>query len=128
MPKLRAALALVLVALWAGMGSHCLLESITGFSVLQCQEIHSTSSAPSSHCESDGCQTIENGHYFSTVNNLTPILPEIALPVETFAPSESTPPDEVSRLLRTGVAPDLLPTWQFSQRMALAPRAPSPVS
>ena len=131
MQKLRAALVIVLAALWVGMGSHCLIESMSGCCLLQCTA-HPTSSTPGSHCDSDGCQTIESGLYLSVVHNLTPSRPATVFLIEPFSLakiSQPCEPSDVSSTLLKTAPPGLLPPiWLISLRTAMPPRAPSYVS
>jgi hypothetical protein len=119
--------AVCLLAFWLVATQHCGLEAA---GVLSGHEAEAAGCCASSEgCENDGCATVEDGGY--RLGNTAPILasPELVTCLWSVDWNLKVPPRE----LRTDVSfrtpferpLDWLPTWQFVQRAALLPRAPS---
>ncbi len=128
MSRLRTIAAVALAALWVVAGSHCLLESVLGFSFLHCDPPQSSSSTPESHCNDEACQTMEAGHYLPSAQVTAPVA---ALGIVLFEPvslAERSISSENIMGVLTAAPPDLPASWQFSLRAAQPPRAPSFVS
>jgi hypothetical protein len=119
-------LAAFLAVFWLFATLHCELEAAEIF------ESHAVADqvccdGGEEHCSHDGCQLVEGGHY--SVNPAAKVSsPQLALcycliclsigAVEVEA-EDGYSPDYFERPL------DWVPTWQFVQRAALSPRAPS---
>ena len=129
----RIIFAVALATLWVAAGSHCRLEVLPGFEFLSCCQHPEDEKSPAHHekdAADDGCAAIELGFYkldqaatcaAETVAGagrlVGPFAGRIARPAPwTHAVSASSSPPELSRI------------WQFFQRTALPPRAPSFVS
>jgi len=132
MRRWRIILAIGIATLWVAVGSHCLLESLAGFDFFSCEQHAGAQNSPAHSdrdCGDDGCWAIESGSYqaqkplnaparpvLKLVAGL-PVLPDPRLEGCTGQPPAASPaPPELTRL------------WQFSQRSALPPRAPTFVS
>jgi hypothetical protein len=125
----RTLLIGVITILWVVAGSHCLLETLPGFAFLSCghhPEAAQTRAHHASDCGDDGCDAVELGFYTQPEHLTALVKPAPALiawlvPLpgacwtgpSTFRPTPSPSP------------PDLPKVWQFSQRTALPPRAPT---
>jgi hypothetical protein len=126
--RLSQAIALSVLALWGLAAMHCQLEVLPGLDFLQsCCYADSSPSAPK-HCESDGCDAVENGCYLAQEQNAAapqpPLVPVLISPV-----IEAPLPDIPGQCFSDSKAPpDLSRFWQFSYRAALPPRAPTTVS
>ncbi len=141
---LRAILVTATLAFWLAGSNHCRLEQLPGMEFLACAP---ADSAPSDSCESsdcaghedsgcaedacadDSCSIVEGAVYqagtlrvktdaptFIVVNPMFAVLTFAALagtPPLTIFPADTDSPPELPRL------------WQFAQRAAAPPRAPS---
>ncbi len=128
----RTLLIGVITTLWVVAGSHCLLETLPGLTFLSCCHQQETASAPTHHtngCGDDGCEAVELGFYTqpehppALVNPLPALIAWLGplLGDCSTGPSVSPPPP-------SPFPPELPKAWQFSQRTALLPRAPSSVA
>ena len=123
--KLTKFVALTVLALWGLAVMHCKLEALPGLDFLQ--SCCFVDSAPSSEkdCEDDGCGAVEDGGYRTeeqTVSAPQPLLILALLASATQAPL----PELRARFFPVSESPPDLPRiWQFAQRTALPPRAPS---
>lgn len=114
-----------MLALWLPVTGHCTLETIEGFEFLSCP----TDTASDSHCDDDGCQTIESATYKVQDNHADFAVAISCLAGLDYLAASAEPCSEtfsVSSLVRN--SPELPKTWQFILRTALSPRAPSLVS
>ena len=117
--KVIVMLALVFYAL-ASM--HCILEGVPGFGFLKiCCFVDSGPAAPRD-CDTDQCSPVEDGKYRPEECTVSAPQPILVLALISPAP----PPD----LQNASPVPPQTPIenpgpWQFSQRAALSPRAPS---
>ncbi|HOF71929.1 MAG TPA: hypothetical protein PLV05_07725 [Verrucomicrobiota bacterium] len=128
----RIPAVLVMVTLWVAAGSHCLLAALPGLEFLSCCQ-HAESERSPAHaeedCAGDGCSTIESGCYRLEKPQSLPLKPLLASAVVGDAVPGDARPDGAAFLnLRSSSPPELLRAWQFSQRTAQPPRAPSRVS
>lgn len=119
--------ALCLLAFWLVATQHCGLEAA---GVLSGHEAEAAGCcATSKGCENDGCATVENGGY--RLGNTATIIASPPLTAYLWSVDWSlwVPPRKLHAdvsLRRPFEQPlDWLPTWQFVQRAALLPRAPS---
>jgi hypothetical protein len=125
MQKIRTFTALMLAALWVVMGSHCLLEALPGFGLFHCETHVPIVPASGSHCDGDGCQIVESGHYFSLAARVAPVVPVSVLLFELASLSNTELPALVTQGAWDVAPPDLPTTWLFTWRAALPPRPPS---
>jgi len=105
--------------------SHCTLEQFPGFEFLACCDHQNTAPHQDNDCEQDACSVVESGFYrISDYDDVAPApfisLSNLRLDVQTTVPGESA-----NLGLCTSAPAELLHTWQFCFRTALAPRAPS---
>jgi hypothetical protein len=132
MRRWQAFLSIAIATFWVAVGSHCLLEMLPGLEFLSCCQ-HSQAERCSAHddneCAGDGCAAIESGLYKTEKSQVAPARPLIPLVAWLDALSGEvqfhTPEFPV---IASNSPPELLRAWQFSQRTALPPRAPSFVS
>lgn len=143
---LRAILVTATLAFWLAGSNHCRLEQLPGMQFLACAPAdcasdtnahdessdctgHENSGCPEDACAGDSCAEVEGAFYQSgklrvkaeapALASTNPLLAVLTLaafdpsPVLQFPPSDSDSPPELPRL------------WQFTQRAAAPPRAPS---
>ena len=127
--SLRILLTLLVAALWPLVTSHCSLEHMPGLEMLACSDDACAAPNTENECETDGCASVESGLYKSEDGHemvpTPPLTASASLPAISL---ESSPPAAISSVVFNCVPPELSKTWRFSLRMALPPRAPSPVS
>ncbi|MBM3836601.1 MAG: hypothetical protein FJ398_01355 [Verrucomicrobia bacterium] len=125
MRRIKTTLALLLVAFWAPVSVHCKLELVPGLEFLQCE----TETPAESDCDEDGCQVIESARY-KTEENAVVVVPAFNQMAAPMAASFCEPaPLRLAKFRIPSTAPPELPrSWQFFERAALPPRAPSIVS
>ena len=123
---------MAIAALWVAAGSHCLLEVLPGLEFLSCCQ-HLQAERCSAHddndCAGDGCAAIESGFYQLEEPQAAParlLMPAVAWWDAVPDEVQSRAPE--SQAFASVSSPELLQIWQFSQRAALPPRAPSFVS
>ncbi len=118
-------IALLMLALWLPVTGHCSLEAIEGLEFLSCP----SETPSSSHCDDDGCQTIESATYRVQDNHADFAVTLLFLGCLHFQTVLTEPRGEIfSSSSLTLNSPELPQTWQFILRTALSPRAPSLVS
>jgi hypothetical protein len=124
---LKRIIALALVAVWPLAMNHCKLETVPGFTFLQCavdtQDTHDADKDCADRC------AVEKSQYRADhvplnipTPNLLPVFSATALPTLAALPAE------VSGGILTAAPPQLLQTRHFASRAALPARAPSFVS
>jgi hypothetical protein len=120
-------LAVCVTALWLLATQHCGLEAAGFFSAHD--EESSECCVGSGGCENDGCATVEEGAYRPDSSSLAISAPShsgcLAVTIwHLAAPPRELPADMA---LRHGSERplDWVATWQFVQRAARSPRAPS---
>ena len=128
----RAILVSAIVTLWVAASFHCRLEVVTGFEFLSCCQHAEPEKSPTHHekeCNDDGCAAVERGCYKPENLQDAPVIPLLAF-VAWMAPlPELDPSSAFDPLVSISSSPPELPkAWQFFQRTALLPRAPSFVS
>lgn len=126
----QSVLALAIAALWVAVGSHCRLEVLPGMGFLSCCQHSETGQSPAHHdddCAGDGCSAIESGFYKLENSEVAPIRPLLPLLAAlTVAPDPGAPNAPAAEILIASSPPEADPRpWQFSQRAASPPRAPS---
>ena len=119
-------IAVLLLALWLPVTSHCQMETILGLNFLGCCQQEQGAPHQDSGCDEDLCASIEAGFY--QVENPPRLVaaPPVWLMAGGFAgwsdaPLSPEPPGTGA----IDVPPELSVTWQFSFRVALLPRAPT---
>jgi hypothetical protein len=121
--------AACLLAFWLLATQHCGLESAGLFAAHDIQTEANGCCASSDGCANDGCETVEEGAYRS--DNTAPAIasPQLSPCLWSVNWSIKVPVRELRAdvLFRRQLERplDWLPTWQFVQRAALSPRAPS---
>lgn len=123
--KLIKVTAMLTLVLWGLASMHCTLEGVPGLGFLKtCCFLDSASAAPQD-CESDGCSSVEDGQYRPEEQTVS--APQPLLILTLLAPVIEAPPPATQAVLLTAseFPPELPKVWQFSQRAALPPRAPS---
>ena len=121
-------LALLLALAWAPLMSHCALETIPALHWMACQPAARSQSDANSHCD-DGCCAAESSAYRAPAAQFSHLDVDSVQPlVNALARLAVEPPSEFLLRPSSDPPPELLPTWQFSHRTALQPRAPSLVS
>ncbi len=128
----RAILAIAMATLWVAAGLHCRLELLPGLEFLSCCQHAGVDSGPAHHqkdCAGDGCAAIESGLYKSEQAQDAPLRPRLTL-VAWLSPSPETARQIALDFAAPvwAASPELAQIWQFFQRAALPPRAPSPVA
>ena len=118
--------------LWVAASFHCRLEVLPGFEFLSCCQHADGQKSPTHHekdCNDDGCAAIERGFYKPETPQAAPLIHLLALNAWLSPLPEHAQVCVFDRLLTISSSPPELPRiWQFSQRTALLPRAPSFVS
>lgn len=128
MSKLTKYVALTVMALWGLAVMHCKLEALPGLDFLK--SCCFVDSAPSSEkdCEDDGCGAVEEGGYRTEEQTVSAPQPLLLLGLFASAIPALLPELQARFFPASESPPDLPKIWQFSQRTALPPRAPSVAS
>lgn len=103
---------------------HCILEGVPGFDFLKTCCFVDSGATNSKDCESDEC-VVENENYRSEEQTVFVPQPLLLLALLSSVIEVPLPEPEVASLVASESPPELPKVWQFSQRMALPPRAPS---
>ena len=129
MKWLKTVLPLALVAFWLPATLHCQLEELPGLQFLACCDHETKSPHQDDDCRTDSCAMVEDGLYKTNESTGSVVSSAVQL-MEGFAFAPSTATQSAGRhiLRATDIPAELPATWQFSQRTALPPRAPSLVS
>jgi hypothetical protein len=120
--------ALTVLVLWGLAAMHCQLETLPGLALLKsCCLVESAASSPND-CKSEGCCAVEDGNY--RPEEQTTSVPQPFLVPALLASVIEVPLPELwaDSVVASPSPPELLNVWQFSQRTALPPRAPSLVA
>jgi hypothetical protein len=121
-----------LATLWVAAGSHCRLEVLTGFEFLSCCQHPEDERSPTHHekeCTDDGCAAVEQGFCKQTRPQHAPLKPLLGLVTWSVPMEENCQVGALdSRVSTSSSPPELSRIWQFFERTALPPRAPSFVS
>ena len=117
-------MAVLLALVWLPAANHCGLEHLPGLAFLACDGSAGGQSHQSQDCQTDGCASVESGHY-----RTEPAVdaPAHALEVALLAVFSPVAPDIAFAPARATVSVPIAfpPSWQFTLRLALPPRAPS---
>ena len=128
----RAIFVSAIVTLWVAASFHCRLEVLTGFEFLSCCQHSESEQSPAHHekeCNDDGCAAVERGFYKPEKLQDAPAMPLLALVAWLSPLPELDLSSAFDPLVSISSSPPELPqAWQFFQRTALPPRAPSFVS
>ena len=130
LPARKFLTALFALALWLGATQHCNLEA-AGILASHTDAVSEGGCCTGSDvgCASDGCESVENGAYRTASENVAVDAPAFVCCQCLICLSLDFSPVEVVKI--SGARTDLerpldwVPTWQFVQRAALSPRAPS---
>jgi hypothetical protein len=114
---------MVFLVLWIPITMHCKLEVLPGFEFLSCCTHADTTPHHEQDCDEDACSEVESGLYFVASLPVWVCAPDVeaSLPQTILVVPE---PDPVEAVVIHGPAPPDK-GWQFAQRVALLPRAPS---
>ena len=125
---LKPTIALLLVALWVPLTTHCDLARLPGFEFLACADQAGSPPHSDKDCTTDACAVVESGSYLIEEQPLTLPAPVLLLVFVTplTADELDTSPRDLD--LTDSAPPEHSHIWQFSFRTALPPRAPSLVS
>jgi len=111
------------------VGAHCRLEALAGFHLFSCEEHAGAGTSPAhseKDCGDDGCWAIESGSYQLQKPLEAPARPFLTPVAWLPILSDLSPAGSTGRLISASPAPPELPKlWQFSERTALPPRAPT---
>ena len=128
----RIIFAVAIATLWVAASFHCRLEVLTGFEFLSCCQHSESEQSPAHHekeCNDDGCAAVERGFYKPARLEDAPVMPLLALNAWLSPlPDEGQSGAFDSFVSISSSPPEFPKTWQFFQRTALPPRAPSPIS
>lgn len=128
MGLLTKAFALLALVCFGLASEHCRLELLAGSALLQCACAGESGQCQGTGCSDELCSGLESGGYRS--EEQTPLCPAPCLATVALLPEPlSLPGPLFPALYESDAAPPELPrSWQFSQRAAPAPRAPSALS
>jgi hypothetical protein len=111
---------------------HCRLEVLTSFEFLSCCQHSESEKSPAHHekeCNDDGCAAVEHGFYKPERLQNAPVIPLLALVTDLSPLPELDRGSAFDHMVSILSSPPKPPkVWQFFQRTALPPRAPSVVS
>ena len=122
MRRLRAVVAIALLALWLPATLHCELETLGVFAA--CEHCHDDADGATEESGADGCATVENGGY--RIDAFVLKAPEAPFLLVLFV---VPPPDGEARSTgdwdATAAPLHVRRTWQFAARAAPPSRAPA---
>jgi hypothetical protein len=128
---MRKIAAFLLVALWLPTTQHCMLAAAD---LLALEAVHAENAKccaePDQGCTAAMCTLLESGSYKPGITSVTAPIPSFtacACLLCLHAEELLIEADAVADTARVSFdrPPDCSPTWQFVQRAALSPRAPS---
>jgi hypothetical protein len=123
--RFRKSVAMLALALW-GLGSmHCDLEQVPGLKFLAWCHPSDPASHQDNGCESDACSEVESGLYRMEEQPATVSVPSLVLGLVLPLWEDAPPTPELHLELVSCSPPELPRVWQFFQRTARQPRAPS---
>lgn len=129
MKRIRTIALLTLLTLWSLASAHCSLERLTGLGFLSCETPAAVVAHHEKDCESDACALVEDGLYRSENSFVALPTPQLLALTGSLAPATDTIGLLVGTVsIATDSPPELARLWQFTQRAAPSPRAPSFVS
>ncbi|MGH7945602.1 MAG: hypothetical protein ACREH8_07670 [Opitutaceae bacterium] len=119
----------LMALLWMPITQHCGLEAAAGLLESHAPADQSCCPGGEEHCSHDGCEVIEGGGY--KIDDGTPrlVAPQLVVCLCLIYQSVVVPPLEDATTIWSAQdferPLDWVPAWQFVQRAALSPRAPS---
>lgn len=122
----KTSIVVLLNLLWVLASNHCALEQITSLGFLSCLSSEGSHPDQNTGCEGDGCAVVENQVYKAEDVQVAAHAPLLML-ASVLSPllAKLTASETASHILPETAPPELSQVWQFSQRTALPPRAPS---
>lgn len=124
----RHILSFALALLWLALPVHCQLEVVSAAALLSCADGAGCSSPADESCADDFCASIESGRYCPQKGAVAAKIPVGAL-LPWQAHLDSLPLLAETELAPRAFAfPILGASWQFVQRAAAPPRAPTSLS
>jgi len=126
--RLKPFVALIVLALWASCTIRCELWCLAGSEEAACC-VSAEAPSPAMPAPADDCvcSWVKSGRYIAETS-LVPLPLPVGVLLKNLSADLSIPSSPASIAVSTTSPPDLLPSWQFSSRAALPPRAPSFVS
>ena len=128
----RTIFANAVATLWVAASFHCRLEVLPGFEFLSCCQHSESEQSPAHHekeCNDDGCAAVELGLYRPETPQEVSVMPLLTLVTLLSPLPERAQVSAFDHQISISSSPPELPkSWQFYQRTALPPRAPSFVS
>jgi hypothetical protein len=128
MRPFRATVALFLAIFWMIATQHCGLEA-AGVLAAHCEQASGAQGCGGADHDGDACKTVESGEYklADVSSKVSPpqLVACVCLTYIAFAELRPEPSAESLALGYFERAPNWVPTWQFVQRAALTPRAPT---
>lgn len=121
---LKSLVALAVLAVWLPASNHCRLEVLPLLEFLACCPHEESAPHEDADCETDGCETVENGFYKTEDAPHAPAAPEQTHLADAL-PAVVAPAEFPATVLAGPAPPELSRVWQFSFRAAAPPRAPS---
>lgn len=129
--RFRKILALVLALIWLPAAQHCMLEASEILSEQGDHASHSTCcNSDAGICNAEACSLVESGNYEPGLVKLAAPAPVLIFSTILFCHlAEPKLPVDVGASISIGKTferpEDFHPVWQFTQRAAPQPRAPS---
>lgn len=116
----------MMLAIWSLAITHCDLERVAAFAWLQCCcASEEPAKAPANDCAEAVCGSVETGMVKSEESDAPMAAPVLCL-VWKLPGNEADLPNHIMGLPPLEqVPPELARIWQFKDRAALPPRAPS---
>ena len=113
-------IALILAVLWLPVTMHCALEVLPGLEFLMCCA-HGEDAVPheDDDCGTDACAVVESGFYkLQDYDDIVMADDGLVIDVHVVAP-------DTAAFSKPPAFPTITAAWQFSERAASLPRAPS---
>jgi hypothetical protein len=105
------------------------LEKLPGLMFLACADDTAATTHQEDGCDTDSCASVESGFYkIEDAGQVVPMPPLIPSAFLTATMLEAARPAVFQSVIFDFAPTELPRLWQFSQRTALPPRAPSFVS
>ena len=123
--KRNKLVALSVLVLWGLAAMHCRLEAVPGFGFLKSCCFLDSASASQEDCKSDACGEVEDGVYRVEERKAVAPQPLLLLALAPLVVATPVPEPQAHLLVDSPPWTERPNAWQFSQRAALSPRAPS---
>ncbi len=125
---MKTVMTLMLVALWATASNHCRLEQFSCFDFLVCCDHDEAAPHQDADCATDGC-SFETQLYKTETGRVSVAAPAFLCAAFFLAEEAGLSASPFVKITLPDAAPMELPrVWQFYQRTALPPRAPTRLS